>query len=637
MRSIGALILACLAISAPIPAYAQANKLVALLQQAGATQCQESSLVCLTLQVPRDHFANAPGETIEVTFAISLAIEASQGILFYAVGGPGYSGTATADGLLAAFNETLRGRLDIVFFELRGTGATNALDCPSAMAALLQADMSPAAPDAAIAAAQSFVAGCTSEASNADLIPFLDTEQAVRDLEAFRQAIGSPRVYLYGESYGTQFMQAYATDFPSAVRGLILDGTINLNLAYEDFHLSYIGAAERVLERVFDYCRNELPECARDFEGDPSEVYDALAARVASGPITLDYPMPDGTTAPRQLTSSLLAMSTFSSLYEPAWRANFLRALAAASRGNLLPILRNGYALYGLDSATLALADAPGYIASAYYPVTCGDYAEGTGEPAERAAAIMAEIPDLATIAPRFTELLYNERLVCAFWPHRGPETRPAPFAGGSYPTLILGADGDPITPITQGYAVLDNVENGSLVVMEGGPHVIFGRGLACPDAIVSTLLLTGEAPAQKVQVCTQELVEAYEPLTITDPAAATPREIVAGVEAELWQLPEFYNWYGPEQLRIGCEYGGTIVGTLGLETTTFELADCALWPNLTLTGAIRDADERTEFTLTVSGAHEGEIQSGFDWDTRAVSLTGTWDGQPVETPRPLP
>ena len=63
----------------------------------------------------------------------------------------------------------------------------------------------------------------------------------------------------------------------------------------------------------------------------------------------------------------------------------------------------------------------------------------------------------------------------------------------------------------------------------------------------------------------------------------------------------------------------------------------CAFWPGIELTGTIRDANERTEFDLTVTGIHQGEIRSGFDWDTRAISLSGMWNGEPVETPRPLP
>ena len=67
----------------------------------------------------------------------------------------------------------------------------------------------------------------------------------------------------------------------------------------------------------------------------------------------------------------------------------------------------------------------------------------------------------------------FAERLACAYWPKRGPTERPKPYAGGKFPTLILNADTDPITPITMSYSVLDHAKNAALVVMKNGPHVI--------------------------------------------------------------------------------------------------------------------------------------------------------------------
>ena len=58
----------------------------------------------------------------------------------------------------------------------------------------------------------------------------------------------------------------------------------------------------------------------------------------------------------------------------------------------------------------------------------------------------------------------------------------------------ILVACSDPATPISNGYAVFDRIPNAFMVTMEGGPHVIWGRGSACPDKIVFGLMLDGRA-----------------------------------------------------------------------------------------------------------------------------------------------
>ena len=65
-------------------------------------------------------------------------------------------------------------------------------------------------------------------------------------------------------------------------------------------------------------------------------------------------------------------------------------------------------------------------------------------------------------------------------------------------------------------YSMLDHAKNAYLVAMESGPHVIWGRGLACPDEIVFGLLFDGTLPEAQEQVCAQELIGAYTPLTLT-------------------------------------------------------------------------------------------------------------------------
>ena len=75
------------------------------------------------------------------------------------------------------------------------------------------------------------------------LLPYVGTDQAVEDLEAFRVAVGSPRVWLYGESYGTQYAQEYAAAHGAALEGLLLDGTVDLTLSGPDY---WIEAAARI-------------------------------------------------------------------------------------------------------------------------------------------------------------------------------------------------------------------------------------------------------------------------------------------------------------------------------------------------------------------------------------------------------
>jgi len=621
---------------------AQVNELKGVIEKLGGQPCSIGSLTCVSLDVPLDHRANDPTAKLKIRFAVSFASERSKGVLFYVVGGPGGSGVSVADDYLSAFDERLPQNMDIVFFDQRGVGPDHGIECPVAQGAFDVADMPVDQADATIATAKQFVTDCVAELKSRDLLAVVDTTQAIRDLELFRAAIGGPKVWIYGESYGTQFAQQYATAFPAAVNGVIVDGVVDLSLSFAGYYASYSESAERILNHAFAAC-TEVPGCREDMKGDPKQAYDALAGRLAQGAIELDFPKGDGAIAKRRLTSGMLYANAFYSLYGPEDRATFLRALAAASHGQLLPMLRLGYSNLAIDPETEEGVPDPAWFGAAYYAITCTDYAEGGEDRDATARQIMAEAAEFAARAPHLSRSYYVERLVCAFWPNRGDPSRPKPFAGGDFPTLVLNADSDPITPVSMSYAVFDNVKNGYLVVMQGGPHVIWGRGFVCPDEIVYSLLFEGTLPEAKEQLCTQDFIAAYEPLTLTEPAeAGDPFLVARSLQTEIEQSPELYGWDGSESLAIGCDHGGTVEVSAAEEGTAYSFAKCAWWPGLVFEGtgiSIEEGAENVGLTLdlAVSGDHQGQITYRHNSATDAMTLNGTYDGNVVTTPRPLP
>lgn len=615
--------------------------LKSVVEKLGGQPCSSGSLTCVALEVPVDHRANDQSAKLKITFAVSFASEQSKGILFYVVGGPGGSGISVADDYLSAFDERLTQNMDIVFFDQRGVGPDHGIECPVAQGAFDTAELPVEAVDDTMAAAKKFATDCVTELKSRDLLAVVDTEQAIRDLELFRVAVGEPKVWIYGESYGTQFAQQYATAFPSAVNGVIVDGVVDLALSFSGYYESYTEGAERILARVLAAC-GSVPGCHEDMKGDPAKVFDELSTRLAQGPIELDFPKGDGSIVKRHLTSGMLDANAFYSLYGPDDRAGFLRALAAASQGELLPMLRLGYSNLAIDPATEQGIPDPSWFGAAYYAITCTDYAEGGEDRDANARQILAEAAAMAPRAPRLLRSFYAERLACAYWPNRGPTQRPKPFAGGDYPTLILNADTDPITPVPMSYSVLDHVKNGYLVVMQGGPHVIWGRGLTCPDEIVYSLLFDGTLPEAKEQICTQDFIGAYEPLTLTDKAAADPYRLARALETEIDQSPELYNWDGGDSLAVGCDHGGAVEISAAEEGTAYAFTKCAWWPGIVLDGTGISIDEGAEnvgltLDLAVSGDHQGQITYRHNSTTDAMTLNGTYDGKVVTTPRPLP
>jgi len=634
--------LLCGAVGSAFADETAAVDLKAAIEKLGAVPCATGSLTCVSIEVPLDHRANDPSKKLKLTFAVSFASEQSKGVLLYAVGGPGGSGLGVADDYLSAFDERLTQNMDIVFFDQRGVGAEHGIECPVAQATFDSADLSVDAPDAAIETAKGFVNDCMAELKSRDLLPYVATEQVIRDLELFRAAIGAPKVWVYGESYGTQVAQQYATAYPAAINGVVIDGVVDLSLNFGGYYASYTSAAERILERVLDSC-GKMNECRADMKtGGAPRVYRELAKRLAQGPIELDFPLGDGTTVKRKLTSGMLDAIAFYALYGPDDRAAFLRVLAAASRGEFLPMLRLAYSTLVINPVTEQGTADPSWFGAAYYAVTCLDYAEGGADRDANARQIMAEAKAFAARAPLLARAYFAERLACAYWPNRGDTVRPKPFAGGDYPTLILNADTDPITPVSMSYSVLDHAKNSYLVVMKGGPHVIWGRGLTCPDEIVYGLLFDGTLPEAKEQLCEQDFIGAYEPLTLNPGEADDALVLARAVVTEIGQSPELYNWDAGDSLAVGCDHGGTLEVSAAEEGTAYSFAKCALWQGIILNGtgiSIEEGAENVGLTLdlAVSGVHEGQITYRHNSATDTMTLNGTYDGKVVTTPRPRP
>src|SRR5690606_7236545 len=124
--------------------------------------------------------------------------------VFLLAGGPGQSATASYPAVAPAFKDVLKQR-GVVLVDQRGTGKSNPLQC----AGLAEADM-PADESAMLEAMRSAVERCRDALSERADLRFYTTTDAVRDLDAVRQAIGADAINLPGISYGTRRAQQHA-------------------------------------------------------------------------------------------------------------------------------------------------------------------------------------------------------------------------------------------------------------------------------------------------------------------------------------------------------------------------------------------------------------------------------------------
>ncbi|TWH99197.1 pimeloyl-ACP methyl ester carboxylesterase [Luteimonas cucumeris] len=365
--------------------------------------------------------------------------------VFMLAGGPGQAATETFPSVAPAFAE-VRKRRDVILVDQRGTGGSHPLLCKSDDEGDDVIDDSPQA--ARIAAER-----CRDAlAKDADL-RFFTTTDAVRDLEAVRQAIGAEQINLIGISYGTRVAQQYARRHPAQTRTITLD-SVAPNTIYlgNDFARNL----ETALDLQFKRCA-QIPNCANAL-GDPRQQLNALMTRLKADPPQVTY---------RDARTHEQRQETL----QPGHVAGLARMYAYAPiAASLLPLLINEasqgryeglMALSNLLSSGLADQMAHGMQLS----VICSEDADGIRGDPSMASSLLGNV------------LVDTLLAQCAVWP-KGE--RPADFhqpLKTSVPALLISGELDPVTPPSYAEQVLQTLPKGRSLVLRGQGHNVIGAG----------------------------------------------------------------------------------------------------------------------------------------------------------------
>lgn len=606
-----------------------------LLDSLGGYECFEgSAFTCVTIEAPLDHFNPSDTRTLNVTFAVLPAAGARKGMFVTATGGPGYSGISSADYYLPGFGEDVLNAFDIVFFDQRGLLYSGDQACPDAASAFYQRDARGKTPQQEAALKQSssaFSAGCVSEVSDPSLLPFLGTKQAVEDLEIFRQLVGDEKFWLYGESYGTQYAQTYAASHSDHLAGLVLDGTVDLTLDGFNYYVQQTQAFSDVLTASLETC-NDDPACRKDMLGDAVRGYDTLAKILEKRNLHFRFPLANGKSAYRAFTLSNLEFVAASQVYNERDRMMFVRALAAfTSKLDIIPLARLLYLDLGVDPQTLDVIPDPTYSEAVFYGVECQDYGYPGSSPEERANTYLATVDSFEFSIPRLASLIYAD-LPCAYWPNATTDlTRPDYLFAENVPTLVLGSTADPATPYSNGVSVYEHLADAYLITQEFGPHVIFGRGNACPDELVVDFLVNDVVPTERETTCEGYLIDPHVPLAPRFAVSfGSPRNALSAMETEIYYLPEFFYWDGFTPTTVGCNYGGAFGYELNNAGTrvNFSLDKCAFAYNFLMTGTGYYNFENDRFVLNVSTTGRWKCNLRYDRRGENIKITGKCDGK---------
>ncbi|HET8615815.1 MAG TPA: alpha/beta hydrolase [Actinomycetales bacterium] len=440
---------------------------------------------CSHLTVPVD-YAEPAGATLRLAIIRLRASDQRDriGSLVINPGGPGGSGIDYARAARAVISERVREHYDVVGFDPRGVGESDPVQCltDAQTDTLVASDPTPddkAEVDTTVELFKGLAAGC--EKRTGALLAHVGTKDAARDMDVLRAALGDPRLFYLGKSYGTFLGAVYAQEFPKNVGRMVLDGAIDPALSGEQVDLGQAKGFEQATRAFVADCVKGR-DCPLGSDLDRGmERLRQLLHRLDSSPLPTNDPS-------RPLTEGLgslgIAVAMYDEGYWPTLRAALAQALGGD--GSALLQLSDVYTDRGSDGRYASNQN------TVIYAVNCLDRPYRGDDPVAEAER---NVTTFSKAAPTWGAFLAWSELPCAYWPVK-PSTTPEPIhAEGSGPIVVVGTTRDPATPYAWAQGLAKELANGHLLTYSGDGHTAYRRGSRCIDKAVDAYLLRGDVP----------------------------------------------------------------------------------------------------------------------------------------------
>ncbi|MFV0372688.1 alpha/beta hydrolase [Microbacterium sp.] len=438
----------------------------------------EGTAECATVSVPLDY--EAPnGKKIDLAVLRVPATGKSEGTLFYNPGGPGAEVVSdVATNVSTIFSARVRESYDIIAIDPRGVGRSTPVKCPVDDEVDASENSEPPTEQEIIDDAKQIAAGC--EELSGDLLPHITTENAARDMDMVRSALGEQKLNYLGFSYGTTLGAAYADLFPKNVGRMVLDSATDPDLNYAKTISDSEIAAEQLLKA---YLKSAQAQELAPFSGSVDDAYKQLTAlidRYDNNPAELADGSPfDG----NSIRDALLQFGG----QELNWPnlTVFLRLVQTESIEDAALLSRTDFLRDVAEGS-----DSDDWLSlGAHYAYTCTDWSESTQEQVAEANNEAREQ------APLLGMDFEPDQDPCTYWPvERG---KPLAFKGdGAPPIVVIGITNDIATPFPWSLALAGHLGSARHVTYEGVGHAAYNNvGSACIDEVVEDMLLDGTAP----------------------------------------------------------------------------------------------------------------------------------------------
>lgn len=441
----------------------------------------KAQVQCGSLQVPVN-YQQAEGDQLAINFAVLPAIDNSdnKAPLMFLAGGPGQSAVELAAMIRRMFNE-VRKTHDIILVDQRGTGKSSPLQCE-------EFDQSEQSPYSIIP--KDFkgedITECLEQFS-VDLSQFT-SENAIRDFDAVRQALGHQQIHLYGGSYGTRAALVYQRMFPQSLRSVVLDSVGPIEVPIGLFGQSSARSFNLLVENCManSACKTAYPNLAQE--------YQSLIERLAKAPVEQEIIHPRlGEKTTFKLTKDKLVGQIRMQLYGLGGRSLVPLVIHQAYLGNYRPIIglisqsdvENSNAMYiGLTFNIVCNEDVPKFTPEAIINDGKNNFG-GDGKGADNSH--------------------HAWNIACPLWPTYSVDESFYQPVTAQIPTLILSGNLDPVTPPSNGEHSAATLPNSRHIIVKSAAHIVAGNG--CASDVISEFIETLDLDALDAS-CLEELPE---------------------------------------------------------------------------------------------------------------------------------
>ncbi len=549
----------------------------------------------------------------------------SLGTIVAVEGGPGYSSIASRWWYRDLYRPLL-GRRDLLLMDLRGTGRSDAVDCPE-----LQSY---------VGAWKRNVALCGRQLG--PLAERYGSAFSAADLVAILDALGIDRIDIYGDSYGTFFAQTFAVRYPERTR------TVTLDAAYPiDNDDAWWRDTNRAIANAFrDTCARDRI-CSRGGR-DPVHTIARLARRARIAPITGSAPDADGHHRLVRVGIDAVIGLTTSAATTPTIYRELVAAARAAMRPHdpdTAPLLR----LTAENAYVGGAGDIHIYSEGQATATGCNDYPQLWdihAPPRERVAQYRGALEALRRDDPdAFAPFAIDDWVVssstlftsCIRWPSPS-EHVPAMPPGAPYPDVpVLVLDGalDSLTSPEGAAAVADRFPNASYVEVPNSTHVTaLGDLLGCTSALVLDFVRT-------TVVGDPSCVESYPPIRLADrfPRAASVLGASPGIRAAVAATGTLGDvlarWWSMSGARGVGLRGGTFT-TGGYRHPVFTLVGVRWVDDVAVSGRLEwdrpSGRVRARLTLRGEGVPRSRLRVRWNaWRPMGSALVvGSVGGRPI-------